>query len=591
MAEPVLTRVRLADIFLDEDRIQVRVSIDEKTVEKYAEAMRLIKEDSTLPKFPPPHVFKGEGIPDGAYLLSAGYHRYHAMGLTGDEWADVLVFDGTPEDAFIHGAEDNKNNAKELTEEDELKIVRGLFLNPKTQNWSPERKGKVFGRSRNTVTRRLATLRNRDPQFAANLSNGQVGESIVYTRDGVEQVMRKGGLGKPGAGKASLLLPAIRFVVGAVAEKDYVPSLQCLNVANGRVTAYNGAVSMSGPIDPTLPACRPNYEQFKKALRNIGEPVASRLLDSNRLELRRGTSLRLVDCIEEGWPEVLPEGGLVELHGDLLDTLRPLEPFISRDATLSWQRGVLLKGDRAYATTGFVLVERRLPKFFPVTINIPEYAVHQLLKAGEPTHVQVAKDSATFHFPGERWLKTSLLPTSWPDVSQVLVSTETCSDLPDGFFDALKNLRNDFAKDRCAYLRSGYIATTEERALEEVPGVEESWGCYNADALLKLRTVARYFDLSRYPDPCPFTDGDRLRGVIVGMNEKEQRSLMSDFEMPPPPPPIPRHHLDALAEYLDLPRPPQGRPLEIDEGQAERLIDQLSWFDPPVVGSTILGIK
>ncbi len=55
------------------------------------------------------------------------------------------------------------------------------------------------------------------------------------------------------------MLSALKFVKGAVSTKDYVPALTHFQIKGGRVTGYNGKLSLSSPIPSTWTAARRRY--------------------------------------------------------------------------------------------------------------------------------------------------------------------------------------------------------------------------------------------------------------------------------------------------------------------------------------------
>jgi hypothetical protein len=322
-------------------------------------------------------------------------------------------------------------------------------------------------------------------------------------------------------------LEALHFAQGGVSKKDFVPSLMFFNIKNGRILGFNGHIAMSSPIDVGL-SCRPKAIQFIKAIKTCRDPqVSVWVTKGNRLAIRSGGFTGFVDCIEEDdYPDVKPEGEFIELHGNLLDTLSILAPFIAADASRSWARGILFRGESAFATNNILLVERWLGSKFPIEINIPEDAVYELLRIREePTKLQICENSATFHFSGERWLKTTLYATAWPDVGRILDKPCNPTPIPAGMPYALDDLTIFVDDLQRIYFQPNKMSTkpviTDTGAFFEVDGTPEK-GCYNLSQLKLLMGVAQTCDWTLYPDsPCLFF-GDRLRGAIIGMREFDE---------------------------------------------------------------------
>jgi hypothetical protein len=321
-------------------------------------------------------------------------------------------------------------------------------------------------------------------------------------------------------------LEALTFAQGAVAKKDFIPSLQFFDISNGRILGFNGNIAMSSPIDVGI-SCKPKALQFIKAIKTCRDPqVSVWVTKGNRLAIKSGGFTGFVDCIENhDYPDIRPEGETVQLDGTLLETLAVLAPFIAADASRTWARGILFRGQSAYATNNIILIERWLGAKFPVEINIPEDTVYELLRIREePISLQVSQNSATFHFRGDRWLRTCLYATSWPNLMPILEKECNPTPIPAGMPYALDDLTIFVDDLQRIYFQKNKMSTkpviTDSGAFFEVEGTPEA-GCYNLSQLKLLMGVAHSVDWTLFPEsPCLFF-GDRLRGAMVGMRMED----------------------------------------------------------------------
>lgn len=316
------------------------------------------------------------------------------------------------------------------------------------------------------------------------------------------------------------MLSSLKFVQGAVAKKDFVPELTHFHIQGGSIRGYNGMLGLCCPIDLDLDVC-PRATPFIKAIQTCQDTIQLHLTPGGKLSVKSGKFKALIECTSEPFPEVEPEGETVELDGSLLKTLKKLVPFIAEDASRPWARGILLRGQSAFATNNVILIEAWLGYIFPVEINIPRAAVLELLRIGEePSHLQLTENSVTFHFTGNRWLRTQTYSTEWPDLARILDLPPAAERLPvpDKLWEALEAL-DPFTEDTGkVFLSSGVVSTSdgnETGATVEVPDLN-AIGCYNARQLRLLKAIAQVMDFTAYPKPCSFT-GDSLRGAIVGM--------------------------------------------------------------------------
>jgi len=316
------------------------------------------------------------------------------------------------------------------------------------------------------------------------------------------------------------MLTALKFVKGAVSTKDYVPALTHFRIAHGRVTGYNGKMSLSAPVALDVDCC-PKAIPFVKAIEACEETAQLHLTPSGKLAIRSGKFKAHVDTLPGGdFPNVGPEGLAVSLDGALLEALAMLYAFSAEDASRPWAAGVLLDGNTAVATNNVVIVQKWLGYHFPYRTNLPRYAVKEMLRIGEePVGMQLTNNSATFHYEGQRWMRTQLNSLEWPDIHGVLdkVDTLACEPLPPGFFEALETLAPFVDEQNRIFLRDGLLTTGADGASVELAGVRGN-STFNLRMLRLLGGVAVDVGFDSYPAPVPFF-GDKLRGCIAGLRE------------------------------------------------------------------------
>lgn len=315
------------------------------------------------------------------------------------------------------------------------------------------------------------------------------------------------------------MIDSLKFVQGAVAKKDFVQELTHYHIEGGFIKAFNGMLGLCCPIDLDLDV-KPNATQFNKAIQSCKETAALHLTDKGRLAIKSGPFRAFVDCIPGDFPEVAPEGREIPLNGGLLKVIKTLAPFIAEDASRQWARGILLRGQSAYVTNNIVLIQHWLGYEFPVDLNIPRAAVVELIRIGEePVSLQVGENNVTFHFEGDRWLRTQTYDLSWPDVDRVLsVGTPPTVPAPQALWEAAEDLAPFVDDLGRLFLSAGKASTSQhdgEGASVDIPEIQHN-GCFHFKQLGLVSKVVETIDFSQYPKPCPFLGKD-LRGVIIGM--------------------------------------------------------------------------
>lgn len=319
------------------------------------------------------------------------------------------------------------------------------------------------------------------------------------------------------------MLKELKFVMGAVAKKDFLPALTHFRIENGRVRGFNGKLALCSPI-PFDINCTPKADALIKAIQHCDDTVVLTMTPAGRLSVRSGKFKAFIDCVDAETPHVEPTGAEFQFDGEaLLKAVKTISPFISDDASRPWSNGVLLRGQSAYATNNVTLVEYWIGSEFPFECCIPSDAVKELLRINEaPTHGQFDNHSLTLHFSDGRWVRTQLLSTEWPDLARIFNVPSNPVPIEDAIFAALAKVKPFADKIGRVYFRDGALHThtgENEGATVELPGLQIT-GSYQIEKLSLLEGVAQKVDWSLYPKPAMFF-GERVRGAIVGMRMTE----------------------------------------------------------------------
>jgi len=317
------------------------------------------------------------------------------------------------------------------------------------------------------------------------------------------------------------MLKALKFVQGAVASKGFEPSLTHFKIENGHIKGFNGSLALSSPIELDLDVS-PKAIPFVKAIVACKAKTVMHVTPTGRLSIKSGKFKAFVECIDgETYPDIKPEGEIVKLNGNLIDVLKALQPFMAEDASRPWARGILLRGQSAYATNNIVIAEHWMPTPFPVEVNIPSSAIKELVRIKEePTHIQMSDRSISFIYEDGRWLRSNLNSLEWPDVSRILNQKCNAKPLDDNFYQALTDIGPFTEETNRILFKDGMVKTHHDDnigASQELDGLPEA-GAFNYLYLLKLEKIMEKVDFTMYPQPCLFFGG-KIRGAIIGMKD------------------------------------------------------------------------
>lgn len=320
------------------------------------------------------------------------------------------------------------------------------------------------------------------------------------------------------------MLDSLRFVVSAVARKDYVQDLTHFRIRDGRVTGYNGVIALSSDIDIDLNVY-PNASKMMAAVKASPTTITLNMTPAGKLAVRSGKFKSFVDCLPDEsqvFPE--PEGEVVDLGPHFMPGIKALAPAMGIDASRPWAMGIKLQEQSMFATNNVMLAEYWHGTDIPLDVVIPDICVKELLRIGEdPIKVQVTDRSITFWFSETRWLRSQLIETDqWPIARMSEIMSLSDGDqvpFPEGFFEAVETLTPFLTDAGTVFLFPDRIATSKDEgegtSVElEMVGVTDLQA-YHHRQLLLLGQIAKTIDWTSYPRPCMFR-GDRLRGAVVG---------------------------------------------------------------------------
>lgn len=315
------------------------------------------------------------------------------------------------------------------------------------------------------------------------------------------------------------MLAELKFVVGSVAKKDYLPALTHFCIENGTVRGYNGTLALCSPI-PFDISCKPKATALVQAIRNCTETISLSMTAAGRLSIKSGKFKAFVECIEGESNHVVPEGQRINIDGvGFLAAVKAVAEFMGDDASRPWSNGILFKGQSAFATNNVIVVEYWTGVDFPIVVNIPRAAVKEILRINEaPEYAQVTEQSFSLHYSNKRWIRSQILSSEWPDLSSILNKPSNQIPVNPNLFEGLEVIKPFADKMGRIIFNEGSVCTslTEgDGAKYEVEGLNYE-GSYNVEMLASLAGVAHTIDLTTYPKPCLFM-GDRLRGAIIGM--------------------------------------------------------------------------
>lgn len=321
------------------------------------------------------------------------------------------------------------------------------------------------------------------------------------------------------------LIAPLRFAAGGVSSKATTPELCHFLIEGGRVSGYDGVLTMSAPIEIGF-SLKPRAAEMLNSIKACPEDAAIALskTPAGKLSIKSGKFKGFVNCLPDDYALLVPqpEGDIYPVGAHFLPAIQAVIPFCADGKGPLWSQGVRIGAQAAYATNSIVLVAKAHMCAFPFDFIIPVAAAKELFKLKDAvTHLQICKTSVTFHF-GDKWLRTVLIDGKWPDnVAPMFAMPGDKLPLPDGFFDNIKTLASVPVADEATpkvYFREGVMSTSPSDDTGSAIDMHvANAGIYPLEQLLLLEGTATHIAWGNYPKPCTFSDGIDGQATIFGI--------------------------------------------------------------------------
>lgn len=323
------------------------------------------------------------------------------------------------------------------------------------------------------------------------------------------------------------MLDTLKFVRGAVSNKDLVPVLTHFRIRGGRLQGQNGRVALDAPcpelagLDLVVPA-----DKFLRAVDACeGEPKLT--VKDDKLTISRGRFRATMDILGvDQYPEVTGVVDAVDNRSrsgrGLVDVLRKAEPFISTDASRPWSCSVLITAATAFATNNVVLACIAFD-WGKDDLVLPSFCVDELLRIGEdPQSVRWDEHHFIAEYADGSWLSSRLIDGAWPatlhNLHQACLEENEWLPMPGDMADALAKLKPFFpdAKMPVVVLGPDGVATQDgvSSALVGMDGLPPA--AFRLESLSLVVSAARSWNPSRYPSPVPWR-ADGVVGMLSGV--------------------------------------------------------------------------
>lgn len=315
------------------------------------------------------------------------------------------------------------------------------------------------------------------------------------------------------------LISALNFIsVAQKKEDDIAYKTHCI-LHNNQALAYDGILTAGCKIEESLEICPQTYKLIA-ALERTTKDVSITELEG-RLSIKSGAFSCFVPCWHEGMPSLEPDPASWPISDVLRTGFETISMFtVDKEKGKIVEFSLLIQGNSMVATDGAIVLEYWHGLNLP-TMTIPKTFVSAVMNCKKPLKsFGYGKNSCTFWFEDNSFIKTQLYDESWPDVSIILNKPCKPELLPERFYDALRTIE-PFADgkdaEKVVYFNEGALqshrdasqgATCECKEIKHGPA-------FNIKRLKRIEHCIKTVDF--YTHNVTFFFGDNLRGGLAGV--------------------------------------------------------------------------
>ncbi len=303
--------------------------------------------------------------------------------------------------------------------------------------------------------------------------------------------------------------------------------------------AFNGIVAAGTTIEEELNCC-PQLSLLQEALEQSGARYVITQLSPEKLLVRSEGDQEFqayIPCLlRTGLPAVIPDALAVPIDDRLIVALRKCVPLLNPLAETVLEMSIQLNAGSCLATNRAVLVEAWHGLDLPSGLLLPKNIVVAIHKSKK--HLKgfgCSKETATFYFEDDTWLRTQLFQDRWPvQVTSYLNSSDhNVRKVPPQLFDAANKVA-PFSSGH-VFIKDGLISShpfdviQEGSSLKLPIGSEHKERYYSIDNLDFVSPFAEWWDEDARPDATYFV-GKEVRGLIA--HQIPQHSGVTDDDIP-----------------------------------------------------------
>lgn len=321
------------------------------------------------------------------------------------------------------------------------------------------------------------------------------------------------------------MLEKLKIAKQAVEENGLIEAMQCFHFYGRRVQATSSRVTIDCFSEMNnKTAFSVNASKFLTIIDIVGDKYDLDV-EGPYVYIKSDKYSMKVEGLKEAW-------GLISqprftkkdmVQPGLIETLKKVAPFTSKDASKPELCSVLFDGGTAYAMSYSWAV--RSATIIEQRFSIPHHIIPLILSLGmDPYAIKVEENAVFFFYEDSTWLKYTPYSQGWPAVQEIFENlglTGTVA-MPDDFGQIIHNIvrvvKLSSLPIKAIIFDANGISSNDESCVVNWNGMSFGRAVFSCDVIETIAENCTRIDVSRYPDKMPFTNPESgLEGVVMGM--------------------------------------------------------------------------
>jgi hypothetical protein len=322
-----------------------------------------------------------------------------------------------------------------------------------------------------------------------------------------------------------MMLEKLKIAKQAVEENGLIEAMQCFHFYGNRVQATSSRITIDCVSELNAETSYSvNASKFFTIMDILGKDHQIKI-EENIVKLSNSKYNMKIEALKESW-ELIKQPRFTAkdvVSPGLLEALKTLGPFVSKDASKPELCSVLFKDGWGYAMSYASLA--RVPVPFKQEFSVPYFVVPVLLSMEiDPFAIVLLEEGTFLFYEDSTWIKFTPFSQGWPAVEQIIseLDLSQTQQVPEDFGEIVSNIvrvvKLSSLPIKAIIFDQNGIRSNDESCAVIWGGMAFNEAVFSCDVIEAIANNCTHIDVAKYPGRIPFCHLDKqIEGFIMGM--------------------------------------------------------------------------